>query len=181
MRRDSLPSNARRRPSQTMHFGAQSRGLRAPCERFAPWVTPGPRITRFRLAADLGRMGLDTHRVSNKVSKITSRHLVPLDRAFPAHALMHGSTGNQHPPPLVPRSVHSITLGHSQGRHAVQDLAAHSGFHPLTLQRSGPDHRTDDGLVPTHRGVGQTSLAVAGPGVPAGARTVRSIKSFNPG
>ena len=74
-----------------MHFGAQSRGLRAPCERFAPWVTPGPRITRFRLAADLGRMGLDTHRVSNKVSKITSRHLVPLDRAFPAHALVHGS------------------------------------------------------------------------------------------
>ena len=61
------------------------RTLRAPCERFAPWVTPGPRITRFRLAADLGRMGLDTHRVSNKVSKITSRHLVPLDRAFPAH------------------------------------------------------------------------------------------------
>ena len=87
MRRDNLPSNARRRPSQTMHFGAQSRGLRAPCERFAPWVTPGPRITRFRLAADLGRMGLDTHRVSNKVSKITSRHLVPLDRAFPAHAV----------------------------------------------------------------------------------------------
>ena len=92
MRRDSLPSNARRRPSQTMHFGAQSRGLRAPCERFAPGVTPGPRITRFRLAADLGRMGLDTHRVSNKVSKITSRHLVPLDRAFPAHALVHSAT-----------------------------------------------------------------------------------------
>ena len=36
-------------------------------------------------------MGLDTHRVSNKVSKITSRHLVPLDRAFPAHALLHES------------------------------------------------------------------------------------------
>ena len=72
-----------------MHVGAQSRGLRAPCERFAPGVTPGPRITRFRLAADLGRMGLDTHRVSNQVSKITSRHLVPLDRAFPAHALVH--------------------------------------------------------------------------------------------
>ena len=39
-RRDDLPSNARRRPSHSMHFGAQSRGLRAPCERFAPWVTP---------------------------------------------------------------------------------------------------------------------------------------------
>ena len=88
-RRDDLPSNARRRPSHSMHCGAQSRGLRAPCERFAPGVTPGPRITRFRLAADLGRMGLDTHRVSNKVAKITSRHLVPLDRAFPAHALLH--------------------------------------------------------------------------------------------
>ena len=91
-RRDDLPSNARRRPSHSMHFGAHLRGLRAPCERFAPWVTPGPRITRFRLAADLGRMGLDTHRVSNKVSKITSRHLVPLDRAFPAHALLHESS-----------------------------------------------------------------------------------------
>ena len=90
-RRCSLPSNARRRPSRPMHVGAPSRGLRTPCERFAPWVTPGPRITRFRLVADLGRMGLDTHRVSNKVSKITSRHLVPLDRAFPAHALLHAS------------------------------------------------------------------------------------------
>ena len=87
---------------------------------------------------------------------------------------MHGSTGSQHRPPLVPRSVHSMTLGHSQGRHAVQDLAANSGFHPLTLQRSGPDHRTDDGLVPTHRGFGQTSLAVAGPGVPCAFSEARS-------
>ena len=89
------PSRAepsRAEPRHSMHVGAQSRGLRAPCERFAPGVTPGPRITRFRLAADLGRMGLDTHRVSNKVSKITSRHLVPLDRAFPAHALVHESS-----------------------------------------------------------------------------------------
>ena len=78
-----------------MHFGAQSRGLRTPCERFAPWVTPGPRITRFRLVADLGRMGLDTHRVSNKVSKITSRHLVPLDRAFPAHTLLHAALAEE--------------------------------------------------------------------------------------
>ena len=100
-RRCSLPSNARRRPSRPMHFGAQSRGLRTPCERFAPWVTPGPRITRFRLVADLGRMGLDTHRVSNKVSKITSRHLVPLDRAFPAHALVH-----EYPLPVGRRGSH---------------------------------------------------------------------------
>ena len=43
-------------------------------------------------------MGLDTHRVSNKVSKITSRHLVPLDRAFPAHALVHESKLARHGP-----------------------------------------------------------------------------------
>ena len=93
-----------------MHFGAQSRGLRAPCERFAPWVTPGPRITRFRLAADLGRMGLDTHRVSNKVSKITSRPLVPLDRAFPAHALGIDTTGTKHPLGLWEGATENATV-----------------------------------------------------------------------
>ena len=86
-RRDDLPT-----PTSALALNAfrpaQLRGLRAPCERFAPWVTPGPRITRFRLAADLGRMGLDTHRVSNKVSKITSRpDLVRASTgSFPAHA-----------------------------------------------------------------------------------------------
>ena len=111
----------------THDVGAHSRGLRAPCERFAPWVTPGPRITRFRLAADLGRMGLDTHRVSNKVSKITSRHLVPLDRAFPAHALVHESSRARTRPTdriltgrcdmtLVGRGQSSDSGSHSRGR-----------------------------------------------------------------
>ena len=142
MRRDSLPSNARRRPSHSMHFGAQSRGLRAPCERFAPWVTPGPRITRFRLAADLGRMGLDTHRVSNKVSKITSRHLVPLDRAFPAHALLHESSRARTRPTdriltgrcdttLVGRGRSSDSRSQSRGR-------PHS---PARLSSGREDHR----------------------------------------
>ena len=121
-RRDDLPSNARRRPSHSMHFGAQSRGLRAPCERFAPWVTPGPRITWFRLAADLGRMGLVTHRVSNKVSKITSRHLVPLDRAFPAHALLHGAH----------RRARASARGGEMGR-----ICAH---HRLRARWREPDH-----------------------------------------
>ncbi len=107
--------------------GSITRRLRAPCERFAPWVTPGPRITRFRLAADLGRMGLDTHRVSNKVSKITSRHLVPLDRAFPAHALLHESSRARTMPPdriltgrcdmtLIGRGRSSDSGSHSRGR-----------------------------------------------------------------
>ena len=96
--------------------GLNHAGLRAPCERFAPWVTPGPRITRFRLAADLGRMGVDTHRVSNKVSKITSRHLVPLDRAFPAHALVHGCSPAPQGPADPPAAC---TAGGTQSRYEV--------------------------------------------------------------
>ena len=115
-----------------MHFGAQSRGLRAPCERFAPWVTPGPRITRFRLAADLGRMGLDTHRVSNKVSKITSRHLVPLDRAFPAHALLHESSRARTMPP---DRIFHLPLRQTEGF-----LRSIVGM--LCLDLSAPDHTT---------------------------------------
>ena len=102
--------------------------FRAPCERFAPWVTPGPRITRFRLAADLGRMGLDTHRVSNKVSMITSRHLVPLDRAFPAHALVHESSRARTMPP------DRILIGRGEmtrvGRGRSSDSGSHSRGRP---------------------------------------------------
>ena len=135
-RRDDLPSNARRRPSHSMHFGAQLRGLRAPCERFAPWVTPGPRITRFRLAADLGRMGLDTHRVSNKVSKITSRHLVPLDRAFPAHASVHEPESKGHRPAPTEFRTGSRTRPADQARSSGSGCYTRS-----TLQFPVPSSR----------------------------------------
>ena len=89
-----LPSE-QRNPSAfaPMHFGTQLRGLHAPCERFASWVAPGTRITRFQLAADLGWMGLDTHRVSNKVSKTRYSHVISssLTELCPAHALVHNS------------------------------------------------------------------------------------------
>ena len=122
-----------------MHFGAQSRGLRAPCERFAPGVTPGPRITRFRLAADLGRMGLVTHRVSNKVSKITSRHLVPLDRAFPAHALCEPA---EHDVGHVDKLVFDDSIqnrmivamdGAPPGRHTVDEFCSVGEAQPNAL------------------------------------------------
>ena len=141
-RRDDLPSNARRRPSHSMHFGAQSRGLRAPCERFAPWVTPGPRITRFRLAADLGRMGLVTHRVSNKVSKITSRHRVPLDRAFPAHALVHESSRARTMP--TDRILTCRCEMTRVGRGRSSDAGSHSRgrpHSPAQLDSGREDHR----------------------------------------
>ena len=90
-RRDDLPSNARRRPSHSMHFGAQSRGLRAPCERFAPWVTPGPRITRFRLAAALA--GWDWIPTGFRTRFRRSHHgiLSPLTGLSRHNALVHGA------------------------------------------------------------------------------------------
>jgi len=46
-----LPSIKRRRLPHFDDFGAPSRGLPAPRLRFAAWVTPAPRKTRFRLLA----------------------------------------------------------------------------------------------------------------------------------
>ncbi len=46
-----LPAIKRRRLPHFDHFGALSRGLPAPCLRFAAWVTPRPCKTRFRLLA----------------------------------------------------------------------------------------------------------------------------------
>jgi hypothetical protein len=40
-------------------FGAQSHGPIPRCLRFAVWVTPGPRKTRFRLAASFAGQGLN--------------------------------------------------------------------------------------------------------------------------
>ena len=44
--------------ARVLTFGAPSRGLHAPCVRFAAGVTPAPRNTRFRLRAHLGWSGL---------------------------------------------------------------------------------------------------------------------------
>ena len=131
--------------------GLNHAGLRTPCERFAPWVTPGPRITRFRLAADLGRMGLDTHRVSNKVSKITSRHLVPLDRAFPAHALVHDSSrAHTMPPDRILTCRCDMTL---VGRGRSSDSGSHSRGRPHSPASWTPGAKViaDDGLVAEER------------------------------
>ena len=105
-----LPSE-QRNPSAfaPMHFGTQLRGLHAPCERFASRVAPGTRITRFQLAADLGWMGLDTHRVSNKVSKTRYSHVISssLTELCPAHALLHDCSGRNDP------IRHSVSWGSS--------------------------------------------------------------------
>ena len=50
-----LPLRKPRRLRKLFPFEALSRGLYAPCVRFAAGVTPGPRNTRFRPVASLGR------------------------------------------------------------------------------------------------------------------------------
>ena len=47
-------------------FGAQSHGPQTRCLRFAGWITPPPRKTRFRLPARLCRAGLATRWVPTR-------------------------------------------------------------------------------------------------------------------
>src|SRR5262249_4527641 len=70
-----------------MHFGAQSLGIRTRCLRFAGWVAPPPRKTRFRLLARLCRMGLVYPQGSNERFQICILHLILLPQALP------GATG----------------------------------------------------------------------------------------
>ena len=51
-------------------FGVHTRGLRTRCLRFAAWVTPDPRKTRFRPVATLRRTGFSPARSVKEVSKI---------------------------------------------------------------------------------------------------------------
>jgi len=53
-------------------FEAQSHGLGTRCLRFARWVAPRRRKTRFRLLAKLYRTGLVTRRVPMKGFKVAS-------------------------------------------------------------------------------------------------------------
>jgi hypothetical protein len=52
--------------SRIRTFEAQSHGFGTGCLRFAGWVAPPPRKTRFRLLAKLFRTGLVTRRVPSK-------------------------------------------------------------------------------------------------------------------
>ena len=61
-----LPHFVLRWRPHSLPFGAQSRGPQARCPRFAGWVAPPPRRTRFRLVASLCRVGLVTHRAPLK-------------------------------------------------------------------------------------------------------------------
>lgn len=64
-------------------LGARSRGLCAPCVRFATPVARTPRNTRFRLVANLYRAGLASRWDALRVSDPLSLHLFPPLQASP--------------------------------------------------------------------------------------------------
>src|SRR5690606_17586055 len=77
-----LPLLLGRRLPRQLDVGTQSHSLQPRCLRFATRVTPAPRKTRFRLAANLDRMGLVTHRTPKMVSVIQYIH--PPSPSFPS-------------------------------------------------------------------------------------------------
>ena len=91
-------------------------------------------------------------RVSNKVSKITSRHLVPLDRAFPAHALVHESE-------LYPHRSRSTVLSPTDAvrhwpathSHLIQDVAREVDLSPPPCRTARSKAVSDDRRVPEER------------------------------
>ena len=50
-RKDAAPGDTNPKAPVELSFEAQSHGISARCLRFAGWVTPPPRKTRFRLLA----------------------------------------------------------------------------------------------------------------------------------
>src|SRR3990172_2462233 len=63
--------------SHEANFGAPSHGLDTRCLRFAEWIAPPPRKTRFRLLARLCREGFTPPGLLRKVSKLLPTSLPP--------------------------------------------------------------------------------------------------------
>ncbi len=81
-----LPLTYRRRLRANNTHEALSRGLHAPCVRFAAGVTPRPRNTRFRLVANLYRVRTLTCWVAQggfSYACFLLTHIIPLPQALP--------------------------------------------------------------------------------------------------
>jgi len=79
--------------SATVHFGARSRGLRTRCLRFAAGVSSEPRKTRYRLVGQPWPGGIGYPLDPKRGFSVTSRHVIPLDQAWPG-ARKAGNSGN---------------------------------------------------------------------------------------
>ena len=73
------PFRPRRRLHTRMSFGAQSHGLGTRCLRFAAWVAPSRRKTRFRLQAKFYRTGFHPQ---GSIERFQLHHRVLLSQAL---------------------------------------------------------------------------------------------------
>ena len=72
--RYGLPPFGQRRLPRCRTYEAQWHGLHTPCVRFAAWVTPAPRNTRFRLLASFTGQGWLPAGFQCKVSSVSPSH-----------------------------------------------------------------------------------------------------------
>ena len=95
------PQFGKRRLPRSLHFGAPSHGLGTRCLRFAGWVAPPPRKTRFPLSARLYGTGLATRRVRAKGFRECFLHTLS---PFPGFA-WRNQIGSQHCQPTAHGNV----------------------------------------------------------------------------
>ena len=103
-----LPLLRRRRLPRLTSFGAQSHGPHTRCLRFAARVAPGPRKTRFRLVALLGRAGLQPAGSKRKASATSSAF------SFPRLHLAHRRPGQGCGAAERPRSTAALLRSGAQ-------------------------------------------------------------------
>lgn len=131
-----LPSHLRRRLPRQFDVGTQSHSLQPRCLRFAARVTPAPRKTRFRLAANLDRMGLDTHRTPKMVSVIQFIH--PPSPSFPSAQVIQAAVRITRPQPtdsLTPSGSRRPALVHRSNSRQI--APASDPIHLLTANETG--------------------------------------------
>jgi hypothetical protein len=74
-------------PATNTNFGAQSRGPLTHCLRFAEWIAPPPRKTRFRMAGRSFRAGLGYPLGPNERFQVFSSSFPKLHLAHPFHSI----------------------------------------------------------------------------------------------
>jgi hypothetical protein len=105
-------------------LGAHSRGLRAPCVRFAAPVARTPRNTRFRLVASLCRAGLVTRRDAQRVSEFTARASHPPSPGFAWRNTTFDNISPNGPLPDILGKLASASSPQSVGDESSPDLIA---------------------------------------------------------
>ena len=126
---------------------AQSRGLRAPCERFAPGVTPGPRIHSVPAG---GRPWPDGIGYPQGFEQGFEDHITascPLDRLSRHTRWCTNRHGPARCSPTGSSPADAIRHGSAESGHPIEDLTAEDDFTPLPGWAPGAKTSSDDGRV----------------------------------